>query len=265
MRLKIAPYIFLLVFSTLIYSSCEDIIDVDLNDAAPRLVIEGNISNKTDTQGVWISTSAAIGSLNVFPGVSGATVAVTDNRGAEFIFRERAPGIYSSRRLRGQPGTTYTLKVTYNGNIYSATSTMPQAVSIDSLGFNTTKVFNNERKSIQLLFRDPAGVKNYYRFVLSVNGIKSNSIFVFDDDFNDGNKVTRELFDFDVDLESGDKANIEMQCIDQPVFKYWEGLSQNRNRGGASTTPANPVSNISNGALGYFSARTEQKEIVSIP
>jgi len=38
--------------------------------------------------------------------------------------------------------------------------------------------------------------------------------------------------------------------IDKDVFKYWNEL-QSINPGSAA--PANPTSNISNGALGYFS------------
>jgi hypothetical protein len=101
--------------------------------------------------------------------------------------------------------------------------------------------------------------------VLSVNGKQSKQFFLFDDNFSDGKRVNQDLFDFDIDLVQGDVADVELQCLDSLVYRYWQGLDQNQNRGGASTTPANPVSNISNGALGYFSAHTRQNKLALIP
>ncbi|WP_207421435.1 DUF4249 domain-containing protein [Desertivirga brevis] len=256
---------FFVLFALLFFSACEKVIDIELKGSDPLLVIEGVINNRTDTQSVRITSSVPIGESNRFPGVSGATVTVKDQDGITYAFRERAPGIYSSRRMRGIPGRTYSLSILYNRKSYTAQSRMPSQVTIDSIGFQSTTIFNNSRTSLQLIFRDPPQIKNYYRFVLSVNEVKTSSIFVYSDDFTDGKQVTRDLFDVDVDLKSGDKVAVEMHCIDPVIYRYWFGLDQNRSRGGASVTPANPVSNISNGALGYFSAQTQQTEQLYVP
>jgi hypothetical protein len=51
-----------------------------------------------------------------------------------------------------------------------------------------------------------------------------------------------------------------MRCIDGPVYDYFFSLNSIQGNGpGGGTTPTNPVSNISGGALGYFSAFTVQK------
>jgi hypothetical protein len=241
------------------------VIEIDLKDSEPLLVVEGVFNNRTDTQSVRITSSVGIGDSNSSPGISGATVTVKDQDGISYAFRERAPGIYSSRRMRGIPGRTYSLSITHNGKTYTARSTMPSQVTIDSIGFQSTTIFSNSRTSLQLIFRDPPQIKNYYRFVLSINEVKTSSIFVYNDDFTDGKQVTRDLFDVDVDLKSGDRVAVEMHCIDPVIYRYWFGLDQNRSRGGASVTPANPVSNISNGALGYFSAQTQQMEQLLVP
>lgn len=247
------------------FSSCEKVIDLNLDSEEPALVIEGTIGNLSSNQIVRISRSLAIGEKNDFPGVSGAIVRVTDDQGRIYDYTEQSPGVYLNRRLLGTPGRTYFLRVICEGKEYRASSTMPSPVHIDSLGITSTTIFSDERKSLQLQYQDPAGVKNCYRFILTVNGVKSKTIFIYNDDFNDGNTVNRELFDTDIDMESGDNAELEVQCIDPVLYRYWQGLDQNRNRGGASTTPANPVSNVSNGALGYFSAHTQQIESVTIP
>jgi hypothetical protein len=51
-----------------------------------------------------------------------------------------------------------------------------------------------------------------------------------------------------------------MQCIDKNVFKYLEELSGQDATNGQPTSPADPTSNITNGALGYFSAHTIQRK-----
>jgi hypothetical protein len=142
---------------------------------------------------------------------------------------------------------------------------MPNQVNLDSLGVSVNRFFGEERRSINVFLNDPPLTKNYYRFLLAVNGKPSENIFVFDDYFNDGKTVIRELLDFDLAPQPGDRIDVQMQCIDAFMFKYWQGIDQNESRGGATTTPANPVSNISNGALGYFSAHTKQEESVFIP
>lgn len=251
----------------MVLTSCEKVIDIDLKDAEPVIVIEGRIvsSNSPITQVVKINRSVPFGEVNSFPAVSGAQVTVKDNTtNNSFVFTESKPGEYT-RTFTGRPGRTYTLSVLVNGKAYSAVSTMPDPVEIDSVGVSVNSFFGDEERSVIIQFTDPAPTKNYYRFLLTVNGARSKSIFTYDDKFSNGRVISNELFDFDLDIKPGDKAEIDMQCIDAKVFRYFEGLDQNESRGGASTTPANPVSNISNGALGYFSAQTSDIEKVEIP
>jgi hypothetical protein len=51
-----------------------------------------------------------------------------------------------------------------------------------------------------------------------------------------------------------------MLCIDNNVFEYFKQLSGLDPTNGQPTAPTNPISNISGGALGYFSAHTTQKK-----
>lgn len=53
-----------------------------------------------------------------------------------------------------------------------------------------------------------------------------------------------------------------MQCIDEAIYDYLLGLSENMNQ--PSATPTNPVSNISNNALGYFKAQTSSKKTINV-
>ena len=56
-----------------------------------------------------------------------------------------------------------------------------------------------------------------------------------------------------------------LKCSDQNVYTFYSALLQLSDGGpGGGITPTNPPSNISNGALGYFSAHTVRKKSVVI-
>lgn len=256
--------LFIIVTMGLMHMGCKKVIDIQLLEAAPGIVIEGNVTNHLDRQVVTISRTVPFGEPNRFPAVSGAEVFITDNDGMKKILLEQMPGVYVTTDLKGKVNTTYQLHVLADGQIYTATSTMPELVKVDSMGIAVTTFFNEKYNSVEVYYQDLAGTPNYYRYKLWINDVLSTSIFIYNDDFTDGKTVKRELRDFDKDMLAGDEIKFEMHSIDQPVYKYWSGLNQNGNRGQASTTPANPVSNISNGALGYFSAHTVEKKTFTI-
>lgn len=59
-------------------------------------------------------------------------------------------------------------------------------------------------------------------------------------------------------IKAGDIITVEMQTIGKDVYDYFFSLDQTLSQSVA--TPANPVSNISGDALGYFSAHNVQTE-----
>jgi hypothetical protein len=260
--LKQIKYISLLIVGSIGISSCEKVIDVKLNNADNHLVIEGNITDQPGLQVIKISKSVLYTESNTYPPVTGAIVNVTDDNGHAWVFSESAPGTYTFGPVKGETGRIYSLKVTVNNIVYTASSTMPAAVGVDSLD---VKVFNfggEEQKQAQVHYKDPAAVANQYRFVMWVNGVQSKQVYAENDRLTDGKDVPSVLFftgnnDDDDELKTGDKVAIEMQCIDKSIFTYWYTLSQQSQNGpGGGVTPGNPPSNISNSALGYFSAHT---------
>jgi hypothetical protein len=82
------PFLFVLLFSFL---SCEKVIDVDLDTATPRLVIEASINWFAETSGneqkIKLSTTTDYFS-NQIPPVSGATVFITNSSNQTFTFTE---------------------------------------------------------------------------------------------------------------------------------------------------------------------------------
>ena len=258
-----------LSFFSLLFSSCKKIISVNTENAPPQIVIEGKITDKLIDQQILITKTAGYTDKNIFPKVSGASVKVTDSKGNNYIFSEVSPGVYTNK-MRGISGVTYNLSVTAEGNNYVASSKMPNTVKLDSIGIIVNTFFGNERKTAAAYLKDPVNETNFYHFNLYVNDLMSQRFYVSNDRLTNGNQLRIQLFfkansNESDELNSNDKIKVEMECIDSNVFDYWYALNEQTGRGpNQGTTPANPTSNISNNALGYFSAHTYQSLTVTV-
>lgn len=238
--------------------SCKEAIDIKLKNAAPQLIIEGNLIDLIGTQTITISRTVNFDAPNTFPAVSGASVKVTDNNtGAVYTYTERSPGVYTSTQIFGRVRRNYTLRAIVDGKTYTASSTMPaDRVPIDSVTTSDPAFGDDETKTVTLYYHDPPGVKNFYRFVMFVNGVQVKNIFVRNDEYSDGRLVNSRLYQNDIKIKSGDRVDVDMQGLDEPLYNYWYTFAQQNNFVGGSATPTNPVNNFDSPVLGYFSVRT---------
>ena len=259
-----------LLATVVTFSSCEKVIDVKLDTADKKIVIDAVLTDQAGGCKVRISQTKNFKDDNSFIGVPGASVSITDASGTVVNLNETSAGVYEAPAFSGQSGSTYKLKVDVNGQTYNASSTMPQKVQLDSIYISKIDFFGEEETFANVMFNDPGGVKNYYRFVQYVNGNRTKGIFVMDDDLSDGKLFNSTLYFFSEDddvklINPGDEVTVEMQCIDAATYKYWFSMDQSATGSNQSASPANPVSNIDNGALGYFSAQVVQRKQVVSP
>lgn len=246
--------------------SCEKVIDVKQNNATGKIDIEANLTNVPGQQIVYIRQNVPFTNTNTYPLVTGATVNITDQAGGNYVFTEEPSGTYKINNAAGTVGSVYQLTVNTSGETYTAKSTMATGINLDTiLSKNDPFGGTNNRKLISVVYRDPVGVPNQYRFVMYVNGVQVKRVFAFNDQFTDGRTNTTDLDQDDIDIYPGDTVKVEMQCIDLPIYTYWFTLLQQGDRGPVgSVAPANPPSNLSNNALGYFSAHTTQTKTIII-
>jgi hypothetical protein len=261
--MKYFIYIIVLYISLLTFSSCEEVIVLDLNDAEPRLIIEGFLTDQAGPYTIKISKSAKFYDDNTFPLQSGASVVITDDNGNEDVLTEVSTGVYQTSAIQGKRGTTYTLTVGYEGKTYSATCKMPdQQILIDSLvsEFKESSFFREEGYYTRAYFNDPVGVANYFRFNVFVNGevyvfedgedkTEDDNFYLWWDKFSDGNLND---YDFPHELQVGDSVYVELHHLDRSTFDYYRTLVDIINDGGIA--PSNPLSNFGDTALGYFGA-----------
>ncbi|WP_343673348.1 DUF4249 family protein [Chitinophaga sp.] len=248
------------------FSACQKVIDIDLNNAAKKYVIEGIVTDQVNGVSVKISQTKNFDEGNAFEGVSGATVTITADNAVEYELQETATaGVYTTTGFKGKVGHTYSMYVQLGTDTFTAVSTMPHEVYFDSLNLQTRVVFGESRRVPAVYYTDPEGKGNSYHFVEWHNGVQEKTIFVRNDDNTDGKNLSIQLVSFSSDsddedkqIKTGDTVKIEMQCIEAAVYKYWYSLDAGATGEGQSATPANPVTNIKGGALGYFSAHSVQ-------
>ena len=252
-------------------SSCQKVIDINLNSAASAIVIEANVSNQPGPYTVQLSKTVNFSDANTFPQVTGASVTITDNVGNSDILTETSPGKYITNTLQGIVGRTYSITVTAEGKSYQASVNMPAPVIIDTLiehisnGFGGGPGSGEINRSVIAVYNDPAGIENYYRFIETINGVPVNTFTISSDKLRDGEMMSQRMRGSrDIKLEIGDSVNIQMQSIDKGVYDYFRTFNQSSGGGMNSSSPANPTSNISNGALGYFSAYSVTSKTIVI-
>ncbi len=257
-------YIAIISFLTLVIftqTSCEKVIDIDLNESDVKYVVEGVVNKDSLIHTVKITKTQKFDEATNFPTVDNALVTITDNLGNSTTLTFISNGIYQTSNYLGVEGRIYTISVTVDGKSFSASSTMPYNIPIDSL---TLEEFSFGPTPVSYLIAnriDSAGIKNYYNFNLFKNGDLISGIFLQDDQFADGVEILQPIFGGD--YESGDTAVLEMMCIDANVYKYFYTLSINAG-GTGGAVPANPVSNFGSSCLGYFSAQTFQRKSIIV-
>lgn len=262
--------IFLIIISLFLVISCEREIDLNLEDQSGNIVIEANVTDQADPYSVRITKSVSFTQSNTYPGIENAQVTLSDNLGQTENLQHIGNGIYQASSFQGQSGRTYTLKVQTDGKEYTSQSKMPEAVQFQGLEQDSFMVAGETSYTLLPIFVDPPALGNRYLFTYSVNDNPKKYFSEFSDNVNNGAPNQRPLIlpnddeDGAVKVKVGDKITVKMQCIDDAVYTFYSALLQLSGGGGGGVTPTNPPSNISNGALGYFSAHTVSVKTIVI-
>ena len=245
-------------------TACEEIITIDLNTASPRLTVTAIV---TDQPGPYIvnlsKTESYFSSNDSFPPVRNATVTISDDAGNSDILQESVPGTYKTSTLRGVSGRTYHLKIVAEGLTYEAFSYLPDPVILDSVvsqkitAAGPHKKESNESYYLKCFFNDPPGSTDFYRIETVVAGTDTLASYyqIYSDEVTDGQKIAYPLQR--PTFNPGDIATVELYHINTVNYDYYKTANNIlRNKKGpmasASAPQANPLTNISGGALGYF-------------
>ncbi len=271
-----------IIFFTLILiaytftTSCTEEIPLDLNNQEfQRLVVEGWFSNRAEAHTVELTLTSDYFANQEAPRATGANVSITD--GTEtFPLKETSPGVYQSESTeKGEIGKTYTLQIAYEGQNYEASSTMKRIVEIDSLQYVMDEDYAEdepEEEDIYYLLmyvQEPMGIGDFYMWKTYVNGVDETdtlyNVWFERDEFVDGNYINGAEMD-NVYFAMGDTVTLEMRAIPEETLDFFEAVMlETVWRGGPfDGPPANIPTNISNGALGHFSAAAKVDKTIVV-
>lgn len=260
--------IFIIIITLFVLTSCEKTVELDLENSTPKIVIEGLVTDREGHQYVKVSRSAGFYSTGKTPRVSDATVMIADDQGNTFSFVHNpnshadSTGYYLPETpLTGAIGRTYTLTVVADGQTYEASDTMFRLTPIDKLEYRINEEEQEDPEDdgrfyeLLLFVKEPQDTKDYYLFKSFRNGAleyqNDTDVYYADDELIGENidGISLPLF-YAVD----DVAKIEVQSLSRQAFIFYRDLSKLLNNDGGmfGTPPANPRTNLSNDAVGFF-------------
>jgi hypothetical protein len=259
------------------FNSCQKDIEVDLPVAEEKLVIEGAI-DLTDYPMVFLTKnepyfgsldSAQLAGLLVTDAkviVNNGTI--TDTLGLTFSPDYFPPIFFKGTKFKGEAGKTYSLKVIYKERTYTATTTIPMPVPLDSVWF----MLEPNQDSLGYLwatFTDPEAQGNYYR--LFSKRFTKDHIFIpilgsaYDDKMFNGQEFKFSMMRGSNNLNStvedpelgyykiGDSIVVKACSIDRDSYNFWR-TAEGEIYGGSNPfmTPVQIATNIQGGGLGVW-------------
>ncbi|MEQ3661674.1 MAG: DUF4249 domain-containing protein [Flavobacterium sp.] len=261
--IKSVLIIFTLIISSFSFISCEDVIDVNLNTAAPKLVIDASIKWQKGTLGneqtIKLSTTTSYYE-NIIPTVSGAIVFITDSNSIQYDFNEDiGTGNYICTNFSPVLNETYVLTVIHDGQTYLATENLIPSPTIDSVAQNDEGGFTGEDIEVKFFFQDNGLVDNFYLIQFNASFSNLPEYDVIDDEFFQGNQMFGLYFN--EDLEPTNELTFTLHGISERYYNYMNVLLGIAGNNGGSPFQAPPATvrgniinqtNFDNYALGFF-------------
>ncbi|MGB5458347.1 MAG: DUF4249 family protein [Eudoraea sp.] len=250
-------YIYLLVVLVL-NVACEDVIDVEVPNEEPRLVVDALIRVDIDEQFIPVEVKLSLSSdfFNNNTPTSAETVViqyeeyegdrVIDTRFSNLAELEPGSGIYtpdpnfdSDQRIPTNildRNWVFNLLINHQGRRYLATTKYVPAVPIDSVVQGDGTLFNDDETEIIVTFTDDPERDSFYLFDFSFS-----EFLVTEDKFYKGQQFSFSYF-YDKIFEPNTEIEIGLMGADQTFFNYMDLLiEQTTNDAGIFATPVATV------------------------
>jgi hypothetical protein len=274
MKMKLRSPLFNILIAVLaitLFSGCEDVIQVDVVNKSPKIVVDAFVNNQSDTQTIRLTRSIGyFDSTGKEPAIANAQVAIVDQTTSIpklFVFKYAYNGKYQfvPNKLTGDTfsiGHDYALLVVVDKDTLVSFSKLNPTTVIDSLHLvdvvGNGPPINTTGKYVELYANDRVGQGDFYWIKTFRNDTFSNSINQLNisaDMGNTSNGQDGKLFiypvrynqvnDFLRSYKTGETVRLEIHSINAVVFAWFNlVINENRNGGLFATPPANIFSNI---------------------
>lgn len=286
--MKLSNQIYLLLLFVM-FSSCEDVVEVDVPSEDPRLIIDAIV--RIDTSQEFNRVSVKVSLTNSFFGsippanLQQITMNNLDNPmsgGAgtpALIETEPGSGVYekffsTEELVRDR----WFLAIRYEDTFYVAFAEFSPAVPIDNLEFGEDILFNEDETELKVTFTDLEERDDFYIFDFDFGNFLGS-----EDEFYQGQEFEFSYF-YDEELNTGDEIEVSILGSDEAFYNYMNLLIEQSEGGfGPFETPAvtvrgnifnatdidnidsfDNVGNEENFPLGYFAIVQEYKETITV-
>lgn len=255
----------LFVLTVITFTSCEDVIQVKLDEGVPMVTVDAFINDMRSQQKVRLTYTDGYFSQKPNDPITGATVQVKDlTTGVDYIFTDNNNGDYVYTPIDTfRIGHNYELTVTHQGIVYKSSSRMNRTTGIDSLvsEYKEGGGLANAEPGYKFAFLgfDPPGDTIDYYWVKSFrNGVffgKGSEInicanaafgegadgFPFITPIAEGITPFREVF------QKFDICRVEIHSINKETYDFFNQVyTQTTNSGLFATSPENIKTNLKN-------------------
>ncbi|WP_252941114.1 DUF4249 domain-containing protein [Roseivirga pacifica] len=261
--------------------ACDEPITIDTATAEEQVIIEGMVTNTAGRNFVKVTKSRSFYETGSTERITNAIVTVSDETGnyADFVHNpsgepETEGYYYAAGDFIGAIGRTYSLRVELGENVYEAQDELLPVTPIDSLAQQLTDdedaiEVRGPGPVYEVLFyaKEPQDRQDQYLFKFYRNDslIKDSPSDVY---FADDNLLGETIDDIELAgyYIPGDLVRAEMYSLTREAFIFYNDLNNliNSDGGMFSPPPANPRTNLSNGAMGFFQASAVATKEITI-
>lgn len=255
-----------LVVLVVFFFSCQEKIDLDLDDGTERLVVEAYLYDRDTGHVVILSRTGSYYSGDQTPRVTDATVSVSGG-GDTWHFIPVSDGVYKPEvPFSGKNNVAYTLTIELDepvggSSFYQARDSMPSRLALDSITVEPLDpAFGRFNAQVKIWGQPPATPGNFFLWDMWVNGENKTDTLIqkafSDDELINGNYIPGLPIYF-LEASPGDTVDIHTHSITREYFKFIIAFRQEATSGGGNFTgpPANVGGNVSGTALGFFSTK----------
>ena len=251
--------IFISLFaSVLLLSGCKELIEIEMPNAKPILVVEGEVTTEMDSSFVRLTLSTNYYQSEAVPIVQTADVTVN---GVPFIYVPSLQKYKPATGFVGKTDSVYQISINYENKLYTGETILYPMFRVDSFfqiwkeasgplqaGYSLSYAAFDSRP----MPRYTAFIQGYFDTIVQKDSIPGNTI-VFNNEITPANRP----YSFEIPFarfNTGDIYFATFRSIDIKMRDFLAAYgSQNPNIPGPfQVPPANLPTNISGGAVGYF-------------
>ncbi|WP_207421308.1 DUF4249 domain-containing protein [Desertivirga brevis] len=264
--------IILTLLIAILFSSCEDVIDIKAPDGQDALVVEGWLTNRAQNHYVKLYLTKKLSDNSPYPAVTGAKLVLKDNDGNSETLQETSAGTYEIKTMKSVVGKTYTLSIESTKGNYEAIAVTPKLSLVpDSLSFKfepKSAMYDKEGYYPRFYGQETEGKGDYIQVRLYRNGKYMNmdgDFNLFSDEFVDGNYIDNAELNVNEPFVKGEMVKGEVWSLSEHAFNFWTDIQTQLQNGQIFATAfANTRTNITKkgnttlNVVGYFGSSIVQ-------